>query len=171
MSLTQSVRTLVLETAASLTGYAKRAFMARTVNELLDGTPYRAQQELGWNRTTLRKALGEARSGIVCADGRKVVTGRKAAEVHHPKLLDDLRSIVDGQSQADPSFRTARLYTRLSAGEVRAQLIAQKGYADETLPCEQTIRNKLNALGYHPQRVQKSRPQKKFPRRTRSSTK
>ena len=168
MALARSVKKLVLETASSLTGYAKRAFMARTVNELLKGVPFRAEQELGWNRRTLRKAMGEASSGVECADGRKEMTGRKAAEEHLPTLLDDIRQIVDRQSQADPSFRTARLYTRLSAGEVRAQLIVQ-GYSDEALPCEQTIRNKLNALGYHPQRVQKSRPKKRSQRPMRSS--
>ena len=58
------------------------------------------------------------------------------------------------------SFRTARLYTRLSAAEVRRQLIAQKGYTDEALPTVQTITSKLNALGYYPKKVAKSQPQK-----------
>ena len=44
---------------------------------------------------------------------------RKKAEDHLPQLLPDIRAIVDSQSQADPQFRTRRLYTRLTAGEVR----------------------------------------------------
>jgi len=46
----------------------------------------------------------------------------------------DIRAIVDEQSQADPQFKTQRLSTRLTATEVRRQLIAQKGYTDEQLP-------------------------------------
>jgi len=68
---------------------------------------------------------------------------------------------VDGQSQTDPSFKTTRLYTRLSAAAVRQALIAQKGYTDEELPSEETIRVKLNALGYTLRSVKKSQPQKK----------
>ncbi len=54
--------------------------------------------------------------------------GRWPVEAHRPRLLDDIRAIVDGQSQTDPQFRNQRLYTRLSVEEVRRQLIAQKGY-------------------------------------------
>ena len=95
--------------------------------------------------------------------------GRKRAEAHLPNLLADLEAIVTGQSQADPSFRTTRLYTRLTAGEVRRQLIAQKGYTDAEVPCIQTIGAKRNTLGYYPQTVAKTQPQKRSPRPTPSS--
>ena len=75
-------------------------------------------------------------------------------------MLNDLTAIVDSQSQADPQFRTTRLYTRLTAAEVRRQLIAQKGYTDEELPTAETIGTKLNDLGYFPKKVAKSQPQK-----------
>ena len=83
-----------------------------------------------------------------------------------PALLPDITAIVDSQSQADPQFRTTRLYTRLSAAEVRRQLIAQKGYTDDALPTVQTLTTKLNALGYYPKKVMKSQPQKKFQKPT-----
>ncbi len=70
------------------------------------------------------------------------------------------RTVVDGQSQADPQFRTTRLYTRLTAAEVRRQLIIQKSYSDEELPTAETIGTKLNLLGYYPKKVAKSQPQK-----------
>lgn len=38
------------------------------------------------------------------------------------------------------------LLTRLTAAEVRRQLIAQKGYTDQELPTEETIASKLNDL-------------------------
>jgi hypothetical protein len=85
-----------------------------------------------------------------------------------PTLLLDIQAIVDSQSQADPQFRTQRLYTRLSAAAVRRQLIAQKGYNDSELPTVQTLTAKLNALGYFPKKVAKSKPQKKSQKRTPS---
>ena len=48
--------------------------------------------------------------------------GANAPKPICPTLLDDIRAIVDSQSQTDPQFRTTRLYTRLSAAEVRRQL-------------------------------------------------
>jgi DDE family transposase len=87
-----------------------------------------------------------------------------------PRLLDDIKALVDGQSQTDPSFRSTRLYTRLTAAEVRRQLIAQKGYTDAELPTERTISTKLRDLGYHPTKVAKTQPQKRSPRPMPSST-
>jgi len=97
--------------------------------------------------------------------------GRKRAEDHLPNLLLDIAALVDSQSQADPQFRTNRLYTRLDATEVRHQLIAQKGYTDAELPTVQTITTKLNALGYYPQKVAKSEPKKRSQKPTPFSTK
>jgi hypothetical protein len=85
-------------------------------------------------------------------------------------LLDDIRNIADGQSQADPKFQTNRLFTRISAVEVRRQLIATKGYTDAELPTPQTINKKLNTLGFRLTKVAKSRPQKKSSRPTPSSS-
>lgn len=78
-------------------------------------------------------------------------------------MLEDIQDIVDSQSQTDPSFKTRRLYTRLSAAEVRRQLIEQKGYTDEELPSRQTINTQLRALDYYPKSVVKSKPKKKIP--------
>ena len=168
MELTDSVKTLLIATAKALTGSARRLFMARTVKELGLGGQQRAARELGWGRMTIRKGMRELDSGVACVDGFRL-RGRKRAEDHLPNLLTDIRAIVDGQSQTDPQFRTNRLYTRLTAAEVRRQLIAQKGYTDGALPTVATISTKLNALGYYPQTVAKSRPQKKSPKPMPSS--
>jgi len=53
------------------------------------------------------------------------------------------------------------LYCRLSAAEVRKQLIDRSGYADGQLPTVQTIGEKLNRLGFRLRSVTKTRPQKK----------
>jgi len=165
MELTESLKALFSATAGTLTGNVRRVFMARTVAELGPGGQRRAERELGWDRGTIRKGARELRSGFAVVDAF-ALRGRKPAETDLPALLADITAIVDGQSQA---FRTTRLYTRLTAAEVRRQLIARKGYTDEALPTVQTIGAKLNELGYRPQRVAKSKPQKRSPRPTPSS--
>ena len=71
-----------------------------------------------------------------------------------------MKAILDEQSQIDPTFKSTRLYTRLSVAEVRKQLIEQKAYTDDELPSEETIRDRINQLGYRLRNVQKSRPKK-----------
>lgn len=160
MELTTSVKSLLIETAKALKGSARRLFMARTVKELGPGGQRRAERELGWGRMTMRKGTHELESGFTCLDAFSA-RGRKRVENHLPNLLTDIKALVDSQSQADPQFRTHRLYTRLTAAEVRRQLIAHTGYTDEELPTVPTLTAKLNALGYYPKKVAKSQPQKK----------
>ncbi len=167
MELTDAVKELLLNTAKALKGSARRIFMARTVQALGPGGQRLAERELGWNRGTMRKGMHEVERGIVCVDAFSS-RGRKRSEEHLPNLLTDLTAIVDGQSQADPQFRTNRLYTRLSAAQVRRQLLTQKGYADNELPTAETIATKLNQLGYYPKKVAKSQPQKNGPKPMRS---
>lgn len=168
MELTDSLKELFIATARTLKGSARRVFMARMVKELGPGGQRRAERELGWNRATIRKGTREVESGFAIVDAF-ALRGRKRAEERLPHLLADLTAVVDGQSQADPRFRTNRLYTRLTAAEVRRQLIAQKGYTDDELPTVQTIGAKLNALGYTLRAVAKTRPQKRSPRPMPSS--
>lgn len=170
MELTDSLKTLLIETAKALTGSARRLFIARTVQELGPGGQQRAARARRWGRMMIRKGLHELDSGVICIKAF-ALRGRKRAEAHLPTLLTDIQAIVASQSQADPQFRSNRLYPRLTAAEVRRQLIAQKGYADTVLPTAETIGTTLNALGYVPQKVTKSQPQKNCQKRTPSSTK
>lgn len=159
MELTDELKTTYRDTAKALKGSHRRVFMAGIVKALGRGGQSRAARELGWCRDTIRKGMRELESGHRQVDNLSA-RGRKKAEAKLPQLLADIRAIVDGQSQADPTFQSVRLYTRLSAAEVRRQLIEQTGYRDEELPGEETIRVKLNQLGYKLRAVQKSRPQK-----------
>lgn len=102
---------------------------------------------LGWSRETLRKGERELATGIDYEDHFHL-RGRKRTEAHLPSLLDDIRSIVEPRSQTDPTFKSTRIYTPLSAGEVRERLHAAHSYKLSELPCERTIRNKLNDLGF-----------------------
>jgi hypothetical protein len=159
MELTEEVKGLLVKTAKDLKGSVRRLFMARTVQALGEGGQRLAERELGWNRGTIRKGMHEVQGGIVCEDAF-ALRGRKRSEEHLPHLLTDISAIVDSQSQADPQFRTTRLYTRLTAAEVRRQLIDKFGYSEEELPTAETIGTKLNELGYFPKKVAKSQPQK-----------
>lgn len=168
MELTDpAVKGYLRQTAASLRGSDRRLFMARTVRLLGPGGQRLAERELGWNRVTVRKATHELDTDI--RTDAFSSRGRNRAEERLPGLLADIRSLIDGQSQTDPTFRTQRLYTRLTAAEVRRQLILRNGYADATLPSEETIRRKMHQLGYSLRKVAKCRPQKSCLRRKPSS--
>ena len=162
MELTDTLKTIFTETARALKGSTRRIFMAQVVKALGKGGQRRAEIELGWHRGTLRKGMHEFESGFRCYDNYSA-RGRKPVEHHLPNLLNDIKAIAEAESQTDPTFKTTRLYIRLSAAEVRKQLIKQKGYSDAELPCGDTIRTKLNELGYHPKKVKKSQPLKKIP--------
>ena len=169
MSLIEAFKSLFIQAAQDLKGAARRLFMARTVKALGLGGQRQAERELGWDRTTIRKGTHELDSSITCLDNFSA-RGRKRAEHKLPNLLTDMKAVVDGQSQTDPQFRTNRIYTRLSAAQVRRQLIEVKHYQDEQLPVERTIARKLGDLGYHLTKVQKTKPKKSSRRRTRSSS-
>ena len=119
---------VLIDTAEALKGSGKRLFMAKTVQAMGRGGQRWAEVHLGWCRDTIRKGAHELRTGMTCVDAFHC-RRRKPAEEHLPRLLEDIRSIADGQSQADPKFQTNRLFTRISAAEVRRQLIATKGYS------------------------------------------
>ena len=159
MEISNELKSTINETRALLSGYQRRHFMARITEDLCAGNARLACREFGWDRKTLSKGLSELRNGFCYIDhyGKR---GRKKAEEHLPNLKRDIKEIVDSQSQTDPTFRTQRLYTRLSAAEVRRQLIEQKAYQDHELPTRVTINSILNEMGYHLRPVQKSRPEK-----------
>jgi hypothetical protein len=168
VELTDEVKDYLREEAAALRGFDRRLFMARTVRLLGASGQRLAERELGWSRVTVRKGTHELDSGIRCADAFSS-RGRRRAEEGIPELLGDIRALIDGPSQTDPTFDTQRLYTRLTAAEVRRQLIAQKGHDATRLPSEETIRRKMHGLGYRLRMVAKCRPKKSCPRPTPSS--
>jgi hypothetical protein len=161
LELTDSLKQVLRETADKLKGSDHRRFMAQITLELGVGGQRLAARELGWHRDLIRKGIREVERDMVCVDAVKL-RGRRRTESRLPNLLDDLKSIVDRQSQTDPKFTTNRLYSRLSVAEVYRQLIAQKGYSEAELPSHETIRLRLNQLGYYPSKVSKTKPKKKL---------
>lgn len=160
IQLTDHVKALYVKTAQKLKGSDRRQFMAEVVKGLGVGGQTFVERELGWNRRTIRKGMTEFLSGEAIQSGYSR-SGRKKIETKLPNLLEDIRSIVDPQSQTDPSFKSTRLYTRVSTSEVRRQLLI-KGYQDDSLPTNETIRKRLNDLGYSLKRVAKTKPKKRI---------
>ena len=167
MLLTERLKALFVETAKTLKGTARRVFMAKAVRALGEGGQRKAERELGWSRQTVRKGEHERRTGIECIDAF-ALRGSKPIESRIPNLRADIKAIVDGQSQTDPTFCTTRIYRRITSAEVRRQLMLQRSYSEEDVPSEETIRVRLNAMGYRPMKVRKSKPKKRSPRPTPS---
>jgi hypothetical protein len=83
-------------------------------------------------------------------------------------LAEDIRQLVEPTAQADPKFQTTLAYTRITARRVHDELLILDPDRHD-VPNRQTVGEVLNRLGYRLQRVLKAKPQKKFPRPTRSS--
>ena len=154
MQVSAAEKEMYIETAKELKGHAKRVYMARVVKVLGRGGQMYAEGEFGWNRETVRKGSRELATGFICYDNFSA-RGRKRAEEKLPDLRADIKEIAERHSQTDPKFQGQRMYLRLSTASVRRLLMEEKGYPDEALPGEETIRKRLNELNYHPQRVKK----------------
>ncbi|MDJ0719454.1 MAG: hypothetical protein QNJ54_35415 [Prochloraceae cyanobacterium] len=142
------MKKLFKETALELKGPAKRKFMALVVLELGDKGQRLAERELNWNRATIRKGMKELIDSDSSGD-KHHEKGRTAIEKRLPNLLKDIKKIVDSEDKTVSLFQEERTYTNLSACEIREKLIEKFDYSSRELPTIQTIRTKLNSLGYH----------------------
>lgn len=152
---------------SKLTGAKRRAFQVQVVTDHCQGNPKHARTIFGWHRKTLERGFLERETGEVIPDQPK--SGRRGFFEKLPMLQIDIRELVDPNSQAEPRFKNTLRYTRVTAKSVLAALMKEKGYKQEELPAESTMRDLLGKMGYRLQRVQKTRPQKKFPKPTPSS--
>ena len=152
---------LLKSAAGQLRGSARRMFLAEVCLQLCAGNARQAENRFGWGRATIAKGLEER-----AADPEELATrpsnqrGKKRSEDQNPQLAIDIRLIVEPQTQADPELKTERLYTNVSAAEVR-QALQERGYSEPQLPSERTLRNILNRLNYRLKRIQKGKPLKK----------
>ena len=143
----ESIQSSLKDAAQKLTSFRRRAFMAKVAEDYFQASARKTETYMGWNRDTIQLGLHESRTGIRCMDhyqGR----GRHNSETRLPNLEADVRSLVDGQAQADPKFKSTFLYARISARAVRDALVNEKGYSDAELPNRQTIGNLLNRMGF-----------------------
>jgi hypothetical protein len=153
---------LIAMAAKALTGHKRRRFIAEVTLTLCAGHARRSEERFGWGRATAAKGLREQATGIRCLENF-AARRRPSWEERHPQLAADIQAIVEPQTQADPELKSSRRYTNLSAKEVRQALIREKGYREEDLPAERTLRDILNRMNYRLKRIQKGKPLKKVP--------
>ncbi len=150
---------LIRSAARRLTGFQRRAFQAEVAVALCDGNARLAERRFGWGRETVQKGLHERHTGLRCLEDF-VARGERRVEDKDPRLAADIRAICEPHSYADPSLKSSRRYTNLSAAEVRTALIA-KGHAEADLPAERTMRAILNRMNFRLKRIRKGKPLKK----------
>ena len=151
---------LIRSAAQRLKGHQRRLFQAEVTSALCGGSPRLAERRFGWGRECVEKGLHETDSGLRCMENF-AAKGGVPCELKNPQLAADIRAVVETHTQADPEMESARCYTNLSAREVLEALRSQKGYAEDRLPKERTMRDVLNRLGYRLKRIQKAKPLKK----------
>jgi len=152
---------LIRSGAKRLTGYQRRLFQAEVATALCGGCARRAEDRFGWGRQTVEKGLHELQRGLRCLEDF-AARGRRRSEEKDPRLAADIRAIVEPHAYADPELKSSRRYSNLSAAEVREALL-RKGYPEEGLPSERTMRDILNRMNYRLKRIRKGQPLKKVP--------
>jgi len=167
--LLESVKDTVQLAARKLTGFRRRQFQAEMAIKYCAGSPRQAERLFGWGRAAVHTGLNELRTGIRCLDGFSA-RGRHKTEEQYPDLVDEIHALVEPTSQADPKFQTPLAYTRITAKAVHQQLAANAQGTGRHVPAERTMHTILNRLGYRLRRVRKTKPQKKSPKPTPSST-
>ena len=157
--LNRDVIETIRSAAMKLTGVKRRKFLAEIALKYCHGNPRVTEQRFGFSRAAVETGLGEQRSGLRCV-GAFRLRGRKKSEDQSPRLVAEIRQLVEPTAQADPKFQTTLAYTRITAEKVRAQLLQIDGVRQD-VPCRQTIGTVLNRLGYRLRSVLKTKPQKK----------
>jgi transposase len=156
---TESYEKLIRSAAQHLKGHQRRLFQAEVATELCGGNARQAERRFGWGRETVNKGLHE-QQGIRCVENF-AARGRPRWEEEDPQRAQHSRAIVEPCTHADPELKSQRHYTNLTAAEVLEALKTKKGYKDEELPSERSMRDILNRMGYRLKRIQKAKPLKK----------
>ena len=143
---TQQYESLIRSAAQRLKGHERRLFQAAVANTLCGGSARAAERRFGWGRDCVETGLHESESGLRCLENL-AAKGARPCEEKDPQLAADIRAIVEPHTQADPELKSARRYTNLSAKEVLQALASQKGYHDDRLPKERTLRDILKRMG------------------------
>ncbi len=147
----------------------KRLFMAEVSETLCSGSARLTESTFGFGRKAVALGINEKKTWMICY-GNYEPCGKNKSEVALVGLEDDIRSLVEPESQADSRLRNTFAYTRITAKVVRQKLVEEKNWQEDLLPKERTISNILNRMGYKLRKVQKSKPEKKYQKLTPSST-
>lgn len=143
-----------------MSGSDRRIYLAQIATKLGHGGMKLVCDNFAIDFKTLQKGISEIESGNFIADAFDK-RGRKTIEEYLPDFLNNIKFIVDNESQTDPRFEDNRLFTRLTPDAIKTELY-KRGYKPDELPTNQTIYNKVYELGYSFSTVQKTKPLKKI---------
>lgn len=132
--LTETVIRTIQDAAKRLTGAERRKFEAQVARDYCQGSARKAETIFRWGRVTVQTGLDERQTGIP-RENRYSDRGRRKAEDKLPSLEEDIRKLLEPQSQTDPKFQSMFLYTRATGQAVReALLLRDDVYTPEDLP-------------------------------------
>ena len=157
--ISPEVSELILRLVASIPWPARRKAMGDVALTILDGKPRVAEKEFGWSRSGVAVGIKEFQGGIVCVNDLSE-RHRPKSEEKNPRLIEDIRRIMEPCSQAEPRLRSSFRYTDMTAQSVYNALL-DEGWTEETLPTVRTISDILNRHGYRLRSASKSRAEKK----------
>ena len=102
---------------------ARRRAMGDVTVTLLDGKRRVAEDVFGWNRRAVELGIHEYQTGIACVNAISA-RGKPRTEDKHPKLLAEIRTIMEPHSESESSLRTTLLYTHMTATSFAASATA-----------------------------------------------
>jgi hypothetical protein len=144
----------------------RRCAMGDVTQSLLDSKHRVAESVFGWSRSAVQVGIKEFQTGISCVNDISTRI-KPMTEDKNPKLLAEIRALMEPHSESESSLRTTLLYTNMTARTVYDALV-EKGWTVESLPTLRTISNILNRQGYRLRTVAKTRVQKKLQKPTLS---
>jgi len=138
--MNEETKHLIKDACRRLTGFERRTYQADITLKYFRGSARKAEREMGQGRESVEKGLKESESGIRCIDNYQS-RGRKRTEDRIPGIKEDIISLAEPQTQADPAMKSALTYTRITGKALRVALIDVKGYSDKALPADKTLGN------------------------------
>jgi hypothetical protein len=144
----------------------RRSAMGDVTLLLLDGKHRIAEDVFGWSRSVVEVGIKEFQTGILCVNDISTRIKPKTEE-KDPKLLAEIRAIMEPHSETESHLRTTLLYTNMTAKAVYDALV-ENGWSTESLPTVRTISNILIRQDYRLRTVTKSKVQKKQRKPTQS---
>lgn len=88
--------------------------------------------------------------------------GRKSIDKKYSSLAEDIKNVIEDFSQIDPSFKTEKMYVRLTVNQITNMLVNTGKYTIASLPKKSAMSKYLNKLGYKLAKVKKTKPLKKI---------
>jgi len=109
--LDDDLKAVIKDAAGRLTGFKRREYQAQITSDYFGGSARKAEREMGWGRECVKKGLRESETGIRCADNYQG-RGKKRTEDKIPGLTENIISLAEKETQADPAMKSSLTYTK-----------------------------------------------------------